>query len=175
MKHTDHVALIRNGVPAGGVWAELGSGDGAFTLALAEQLGPEGKIIAVDQDGRALSRLTERVTQAFPALALSTRQADFTLPLTYLPPLDGLLLANSLHFVRHKEPLLAILREQLLLHGRLVVVEYDTDHGNRWVPHPFSYSTWTQLAHAAGFARTDLLATHPSRFLGQFYAACSTP
>jgi len=40
MKHTEHVNLLRRGIPApGGVWADFGSGTGAFTLALAELTG----------------------------------------------------------------------------------------------------------------------------------------
>jgi hypothetical protein len=36
---------LRDGVPEpGGVWADLGSGEGAFTLALADLLGPGGRI-----------------------------------------------------------------------------------------------------------------------------------
>ncbi len=55
MTHDDHVALLRGGIPGpGGVWADLGAGSGAFTLALAEQLGPSAEIYAVDADERAL-------------------------------------------------------------------------------------------------------------------------
>jgi ubiquinone/menaquinone biosynthesis C-methylase UbiE len=49
MNHADHVALLRAGVPGpGGVWADLGSGAGAFTLALADLIGPTGQIYSVD-------------------------------------------------------------------------------------------------------------------------------
>lgn len=175
MNHHDHIALIRDGVQAGGVWAELGCGDGAFTLALAELLGPESSIIAIDRDGRSLQRLRERMAGSYPAVQLRTRQADFTEPLPPLPPLDGVLLANSLHFAADKLPLIVRLRAMLQAHGRLLIVEYDTDRGNRWVPYPLSYVTWQRLAREAGYLRTELLATHPSRFLGRFYAACSFP
>lgn len=43
MEHHDHVALIQEAV-RGRVWADLGSGTGAFTLALADLLGHEGVI-----------------------------------------------------------------------------------------------------------------------------------
>jgi hypothetical protein len=42
------------------------------------------------------------------------------------------------------------------------------------VPHPLSFATWQVLAQAAGFSRTRLLGTRPSRFLREFYAAEST-
>ena len=58
MNHRDHVNLLRRGVPEpGGVWADLGSGAGAFTLALAELVGPGAEIYAVDKDRGALRQL----------------------------------------------------------------------------------------------------------------------
>ena len=57
--------------------------------------------------------------------------------------------------------------------GRLVVVEYDADRGNPWVPHPFSFATWRSMATDAGFRDVRLLHCVPSRFLGAIYAAAS--
>ena len=54
MDHADHVRLLREGVTRGGTWADLGAGTGAFTLALAELVGPSGEVIAVDRDRGAL-------------------------------------------------------------------------------------------------------------------------
>ncbi|MGH2381516.1 MAG: methyltransferase domain-containing protein [Candidatus Limnocylindria bacterium] len=54
MDHADHVLLIRDGVGGGTTWADLGSGTGAFTLALADLLGPGATIHSVDRDPRAL-------------------------------------------------------------------------------------------------------------------------
>ncbi len=173
MNHDDHVALIRGGVPGrGGVWADLGSGGGAFTLALADLLGPDGQIYSVDQDGRTLRGEERELRARFPETAVRYLAADFTRPLD-LPPLDGVLMANSLHFVRRKDDVLGQVRGYLRPGGRLILVEYNTDRGNPWVPHPLSFPTWEALAHRAGFAETRLLATRPSRFLGEIYAALS--
>ncbi len=90
-----------------------------------------------------------------------------------MPSLDGILLANSLHFVREKGRLLQELRRLLEHGGRVLIVEYDTDRGNHWVPYPFSFAAWEVMAREAGFQKTELLGKHPSSFLGQFYAACS--
>ena len=50
MIHSDHVRLLRDGVPqAGGVWADIGSGGGAFTLALADLLGPQATSIRLTE------------------------------------------------------------------------------------------------------------------------------
>lgn len=173
MNHADHVKLLRQGIPEpGGLWADFGAGSGAFTLALADLLGPDATILALDIDSGALARNRQRVAERFPAVTLRTLTADFTDPLD-VPPLDGIVMANALHFARDKAPTLANLRNALKPGGRLILVEYDTDRGNRWVPHPVSYPTWERLAARAGFTDTRLLATHPSSFLGRFFSALS--
>jgi ubiquinone/menaquinone biosynthesis C-methylase UbiE len=178
MEHSDHVALLRGGMPLNidesqpGTWADLGSGTGAFTLALAELLGPGGTIYSVDRDGDAL-RQQERVLRArYPRTEAHYIAADFTRSLQ-LPPLDGIVMANSLHFQRQRVPVLHLVRGYLKPGGRLIVVEYNVDHGNPWVPYPFSYATWQDLAAQAGFAGTRQLATRPSRFLDEIYSAVS--
>lgn len=172
MNHGDHVRLLQAGVTQAGVWADLGAGGGAFTLALAELLSAEGVIYAVDRDRGALDPLARAMAARFPDVRLHLRTCDFTQPLD-LPALDGIVMANSLHFVERKAGVLALVRGYLRPGGRLIVVEYNTDRGNRWVPYPFSYPTWEKLAVEAGFSHTALLATRPSHFLGEFYAAAS--
>ena len=173
MKHSDLVGLLVGGVgrsPA--IWADLGAGEGAFTFALAELLGPGARIVAVDKDARALIGIGDEMAGRFPSVTVETRAADFTKPLG-LSGLDGVLMANSLHFVRDKAPVLASVRAMLAPGGRLIVVEYGSDHGNPWVPHPFSFPTWEKLAATAGFGSTRLLHTIPSRHLGSIYSAVS--
>jgi SAM-dependent methyltransferase len=173
MQHQDHVRLIREGIGApGGVWADLGSGSGAFTLALADLLGPGAQIYSVDRDRRALREQAAAMRANFPGLSVEYLEADFTQKLP-LPPLDGVLMANSLHFVRHKGPVLDLVRSYLRPAGRLLLIEYNADRGNMWVPYPLAYSTWETLAGQHGFATTRLLTTVPSRFLREIYAALS--
>ena len=173
MDHDDHVNLLRAGVPApGGVWADLGAGRGAFTLALADLLGPSGVIHAVDHDGRALADAARAVAGRFPRVVLHQTRADFTGPLD-LPPLDGVVMANALHFQRRPGPVVDLIHRLLEPGGRLILVEYNTDRGNIWVPHPLAYPTWAALAAASGFIETRQIAARPSRFLGEIYAALS--
>ena len=168
MDHADHVRLLREGVTRGGVWADLGAGTGAFTLALAELAGPGGEVVAVDRDRGALRDL-ERALRPGGA-TVRTLAADFTKPLD-LPPFDGIVMANSMHFVKDKAPVLALVHGMLKPSGRLLLVEYDADKGNHWVPYPMSFETWRALADASGFSGTRMLASEPSRFLGRIYSA----
>jgi ubiquinone/menaquinone biosynthesis C-methylase UbiE len=168
--HADHVRLLKDGVTRGGTWADLGAGTGAFTLALAELVGPGGEVIAVDRDPGALRDLERAVRPG--GATVRTLAGDFSKPID-LPNLDGIVMANSLHFVKDKTPVLALMHRMLKPSGRLVLVEYDADKGNYWVPYPLSFDTWRALANASGFTDTRKLATVPSRFLGRIFSAVS--
>ena len=174
MNHADHVALLAGGITLGegGTWADLGAGTGAFTLALADLIGPHGIINAVDRDRAALAELRSTFVSSVPQAELRVQSADFTRRLD-LADLDGVVMANSLHFVLEKRPVLALVRGYLKHGGRLLVVEYDSDRGNDWVPHPLSFETWRDLASESGFVETRKLATVPSRFLRRIYSALS--
>lgn len=173
MDHDDHVGLLRGGIPgSAGEWADLGSGGGAFTLALADLLGPGSRIHSIDRDSAALSRQRQVMESRFPGATVDYAPADFRQPLD-LRSLDGIVMANSLHFVSDKRSVLSLVRGYLKPGGRLILVEYDTDRGNPWVPHPLSYSTWEHLSTDAGFTATKLLARRPSRVLGAIYSALS--
>jgi len=168
LQRDELVALIEGGVgprvsQKGGLWADLGAGEGAFTLALADLLGPDAHIVAVDKDARALRAIGR---------GIETRVADFTKPLD-LHDLDGVVMANSLHYVRDKQPVLQSVRAMLRSGGRLIIVEYGADRGNPWVPYPFTYPRWETMAAQAGFKNTRLLKTVPSRWLGSMYSAVS--
>lgn len=108
----------------------------------------------------------------FPGTRVDYIDADFTQGLN-LPPLDGVVMANSLHFVRNKDAVLQLVRGYLKPEGRLLIVEYNADRGNMWVPYPFSYRSWEMLASKNGFSHTQLLTTVPSRFFGEIYSAVS--
>jgi ubiquinone/menaquinone biosynthesis C-methylase UbiE len=171
--HSDHVALIRPGVEDHpGVWADLGSGTGAFTLALADVLGGRGSIVSVDRDAGALEQQRREMERYFPASVVRYVTADFTRDLA-LSSLDGVLMANSLHFVRDRDAALRRIVAMLKPGGRFLLVEYDADRGNPWVPHPLSFTTWAGLAATVGLANTRQAGRVPSRFLNAIYSAVS--
>jgi ubiquinone/menaquinone biosynthesis C-methylase UbiE len=173
MDHSDHVRLLRDGVPGrGGTWADVGAGTGAFTLALADLLGPGAHIYAIDRDSRALAANARSMGERFPGVAASRLCADFTGPLD-LTELDGLVMANALHFVDDQEGPVQELRGLLRPGGRFLVVEYNIERANSAVPYPVPFARWQALARAAGFGHTELLFRRPSRFLREIYSAAS--
>ena len=175
MQQADYVGLLKGGVPnPGGVWADFGSGQGAYTLALAELLGPGSTIYSIDKDASALGAQAKLMAAKFPEVKLNQINADFTMPITpALPPLDGLVIANALHVVpSHQKPaVVKLLKSYIKPGGRLLLVDYNADAGNSWVPYPQSYATWETLAKQAGFETVRQLGTYPTNFLKEFYAA----
>jgi ubiquinone/menaquinone biosynthesis C-methylase UbiE len=164
--------LLLPGIVKGavGTWADLGCGDGIFTTALARLLGPDSEIYAVDTSQAALRSLVGNLGRDVPDAIIHTVQADFTRSLD-LPPLDGVLMANSLHFVASKQNVLTGIIGGLKPGGHLVVVEYNTRQGNRWVPFPLDDGGFLALAQRLGLCRVRLLTKIPSTFLGEMYSA----
>lgn len=171
MDHRDHVNLLRPGISRmGGTWADFGSGGGAFTLALRELVGADAEIYSVDQDAGRLRDQERAFRQRFPESNVHYIHADLTRPLA-MPPLDGVVMANALHYFKNKEQVLKHVRGFLKPGGTLILVEYNVDSGNMWVPHPLSFETFQKLAPRAGLSEPHLLATAPSSFLREFFSA----
>ena len=178
MDVNDAAELIRDAVGVGGgigIWADLGAGTGTFTRALARILDAGSTIYAVDDDAGAVTALrawAPRTTARVIAV-----KADFTQPLQ-LPGLDGalvdgILLANSLHFVRDAANVLKQLTQHVRVGGRIVVVEYDRRAPSRWVPYPIHASQWPRLAAAAGLTDAAVTAMRPSAYSGVLYAGAA--
>jgi SAM-dependent methyltransferase len=163
MDHRDAVDLLRNAplaISASQRWADLGCGTGTFTLALADLLPPGSSITAMDRDASALKQVpglhgTTRITEHIGDFA--------TEPLPYTD-LDGILLANALHFVRDQSDFIRRASTSLKPAGAFLLVEYDTDNPNPWVPHPVSFAALERLFKASGFRTVRRLAERRSAF-----------
>ena len=173
MQLEDAVALIKSSVAGrAGTWADLGAGRGTFTRALAEVLSPDGRVIAVDRDPTVVAEIERWAAESAPGVTAVV--GDFTatmmLPAT---PLDGILLANALHFVKTQEQgaLLARLANLLADDGRMVLVEYDRRATSRWVPYPIPIARLQELAAAAGLTRFTVSESRPSNYEGIIYTA----
>jgi trans-aconitate methyltransferase len=171
MTDDEAAMLIAPAVPAhGSRWADLGAGTGTFTRALASLLAPGAEVYAIDRDPRAVAALATAGARIIPL------RADFADPRAWdalaLPPLDGILLANALHFVADQAPVLARLAAGLRPGGRLVVVEYEGRPASRWVPYPVSSARLAALL-PAWMSAPVRAGSRPSAFGGTMYAAWS--
>ncbi len=121
MKITEATALIRTPLiewarPQS--WCDLGSGSGTFTVALAQLLAPGSTIYAVDLDRRTL----EGIPDQHDGVEIRKIVGDLQSSSLRLPPVDGILMANTLHFIREQQ---ALLRRLLSVADRFLIVEYE--------------------------------------------------
>lgn len=165
--------LIVSGISApGGRWADLGSGTGIFTRTLRGILGAGAEIYSVDRDGGSLAEQRRSFAVEYPDATVHYMHADFT-QLLDLPVLDGILMANSLHYVHYdrQQDVLRRIVGYLRPGGSLMIVEYNARRGNPWVPYSVDYELFESLANGAGLRDIRSLASVPSRFLNEMYAA----
>jgi tRNA A58 N-methylase Trm61 len=173
MTHEEATALLRHAdITPGGTWADLGAGTGTFTRALAELLGSSGTVHAMDQDKRALTQLQNLSGKGLTTKSATviTQQKNFTKSLD-LKNLDGILLANALHFVRDQRHVLENLSSYLKPDGKLVIIEYELQQANPWVPFPLSFARLKTLATNAGLPEPVRVMTRPSSYHREMYVA----
>lgn len=168
MTHDEAVALIRTAVTPGEAWAELGAGEGTFTRALGDLVGPDGSVWASDRDPAAVRTL--RALTLPGGASLQVTRSDFTRS-PRLPAVDGVLMANALHFARDQKRVLRRLVRQLPPGGKLLLVEYDRTRGNPWVPYPVPLDRFRGLAAAVGLTPPEEVGRRSSRYQGEMYAA----
>jgi len=151
-------------------WADLGCGTGTFTVALAELLAPGSTIHAMDRDDAAL----RKVPTTHKGVRIATHRGDFTNDIWPFAKLDGILMANSLHYVPDQASFIRAC-EPRMNRGRFLIVEYDTDTANRWVPYPVAKTKLTALFGAAGYSSVTFLGSRRSVYRrAALYAAVIT-
>jgi len=172
MNHHDAVTLLRAAIPSaeGETWADLGAGTGTFTRALASLVGAGGRVIAVDRDAHALRTIRAWAARHEDGPAIDVVEADVAGPLD-LPPLDGVVMANVLHFLADPATVLRQIARRLEPGGRIVLIEYEGRRPSRWVPYPVSAARFAELAAEAGLTPPRVVASRPSAFGGELYVA----
>jgi ubiquinone/menaquinone biosynthesis C-methylase UbiE len=168
MTHEEALRLLRpTNIFTGETWADLGAGTGRFTKALAELLGKTGTVHAVDRDRRALNQIQ---ASRLESASIITHHQDFTEPLN-LENLDGILMANALHFVRDQTSLLNQLTKYLKSTGKFIVIEYDIARANPWVPFPLSFENLKKLVIRVGLQEPVKMTRKDSRYHREMYVA----
>jgi ubiquinone/menaquinone biosynthesis C-methylase UbiE len=145
-------------------WADLGCGSGTFTYALANCLQPGSHIDAIDAKMPVLASLNN--------VDILCRQADMEHINLSAAALDGILMANSFHYVKDKSRLVQRLKFSLKDDGMFLIVEYDTAIANRWVPYPHPFEELKLLFTNNGFDQIDKIGERSSVFGPQKMYAC---
>lgn len=159
MTYAEAIELIKSGVdPGKNAWADIGAGTGMFTQALMEIL-QEGTVYALDKSPHALWNL-----EASPGIDLHIVEGDFNRPMD-LPEVDGIVMANALHYAEEPLVVLQNVTSYLKPGGRLILIEYDTETPRPpWVPFPVSWKQFIKLCQQANLTEPELIGSMPSQY-----------
>ena len=149
-------------IDPGEVVADVGAGDGRFSVAIAREVGPDGRVYATEVDPNDLKQIRDRVEREGTGnvTVVEGDQED-----TGLPPAccDAILLRRVYHHFQNPDAMQGSLREALRADGLLLIVDFDTRR--RWnrpegIPdsrggHGISKSMLVEEMQDAGFELVD--------------------
>lgn len=110
-------------IPPGATVADLGAGTGYFTWRLARQVGPNGKVLAIDIQQQMLDLAAQEVRQHGLTNVTCLLGTD-TNPRLPERAVDMVFIAYSFHEFSEPETMLAAIRRSLKPGGRLFVLEF---------------------------------------------------
>ncbi|MGN8224634.1 class I SAM-dependent methyltransferase [Gracilimonas sp. BCB1] len=139
-------------------WLDLGCGSGLFSDALAELLPEASEVLMIDKVNQA------PIKSAVAGVHFEFLQIDFNKQALPNTGFDGIMMANSLHYVRNKKPFVQKLKKNLSDNGRLILVEYNTEVSNPWIPHPIPLNRLEELFLDSGFEAVRKIGERPSRY-----------
>jgi ubiquinone/menaquinone biosynthesis C-methylase UbiE len=151
-------------------WADLGCGSGLFTRALASILNSESTIYAVDKDISSF-----KMGLSPNRVIIQTVESDFVHDHLEMQNLDGILMANAIHFVRDKKSFIKKIIPYFRDTPLFLMIEYDTDLPNPWVPYPVSLITLRKLFTELGLSSVKKINEKKSEYhSGKIYSVLIT-
>lgn len=125
--------MDRAGILPGMSVADIGAGNGYYTIRLAERVGPKGRVLAEDIDPGAIRTLGERITREnLDNVSIVTGTPEDP----RLPPdsFDRILLVHMYHEVTEPYAFLWHMRPALKKNGEIIVVEKDRPTDQHGIP-----------------------------------------
>ncbi len=112
------------GIQPGTTVADIGAGEGYYTIRLAERVGPKGRVLAQDINRGALDRLGERVSRdRLDNVAI--KEGAFDDPRLPENSFDRIFMVHMYHEVGEPYAFLWRLRPALAKGGQVIVVDRD--------------------------------------------------
>ncbi len=167
MTSSDAKDLITNAITekVKSEWVDLGCGSGTFTYALAALLADGSRIHAVD-------RLHQYLKSVQNGVHITFKKADFERQELHFANLSGIVMANSLHFVEGQLELILRIKPWLKAGGKIILIEYDTDDPNAWVPYPITFDRAVEMFNNAGFQNISKVGELNSRIRKENIFCC---
>lgn len=122
------------GVKAGMAVADIGAGTGLFSLLFAEEVGPRGKVYAVDVSREFVDNIVRRAREQGLENIFGVVNTQTS---TELPPaaVDLAFLSDTYHHFERPAAMLVSIHRALRPGGRLVVIDFERSAGrsSAWV------------------------------------------
>jgi ubiquinone/menaquinone biosynthesis C-methylase UbiE len=155
----------------GGAVADVGAGTGLFTMLFAQEVGPKGKVYAVEISPRFLEHLGKRARQAGAKQVQVVRGTETSVT---LPPasVDLVFLCDTYHHFEKPQQTLASIRRALRPGGVLMVVDFKREPGKTaaWITEHVraGQKEVTAEIEAAGFGKAEEVPLLKENYLLRF-------
>lgn len=151
--------------------ADIGAGEGYYTVRLAQRVGKKGRVLAQDIDAAALHRLGERVERdRLDNVSIKPGAADD--PRLPQASFDRIFLVHMYHEVAEPYAFLWRLRPALRPGGRVIVVDTDRPTGEHGIPPALLFCEF----NAVGFRLAQFIRKPELQgYYAQFEAAGDRP
>ncbi len=133
-------------IRAGMTVADIGAGEGYYTVRLAERVGADGRVLAQDISREALDRLGRRVErERLENISIKFGDADNP----QLPPdsFDRIFMVHMYHEVTDPYAFLWNMWPALNAGGQIVVVESDSPVGRHGLPHTLLFCEFEAVGY----------------------------
>ena len=151
--------------------ADIGAGEGYYTVRLGERVGPRGRVLAQDIDKAALERLGQRVErERLDNVSIKLGAPDD--PRLPEASFDRIFLIHMYHEVTEPYAFLWRLRPALRSGGQVIVVDVDRPTGEHGIPPALLFCEFSRAGfRLARFERKPEL----QGYYAQFEAAGERP
>ncbi len=152
------------GIKTGTTVADIGAGEGYYTIRLAERVGPKGRVLAQDINRGALDRLGERVTRdRLDNVAIKEGAIDD--PRLPDNSFDRIFMVHMYHEVDEPYAFLWRLRSALAKGGQVIVVDRDRPTDQHGIPPKLLFCEFEALGYRlTGFSEQLNLGGYIARF-----------
>lgn len=133
-------------IRAGMTVADIGAGEGYYTVRLAERVGADGRVLAQDISREALERLGRRVERdRLENISIKLGEVDDP----QLPPdsFDRIFMVHMYHEVAEPYAFLWRMWPALTAGGQIIVVESETPVGRHGLPHTLLFCEFEAVGY----------------------------
>ena len=152
------------GIQLGTTVADIGAGEGYYTIRLAERVGPKGRVLAQDINRGALDRLGERVTrEQLDNVAIKEGAVDD--PRLPENSFDRVFMVHMYHEIEEPYAFLWRMRPALAKGGQVIVVDRDRATDRHGIPPKLLFCEFEAVGYRlTGFTEQLKLGGYIARF-----------